>query len=210
MSVGAGLVTMLGSAVGYARAQHGLEVNVGQLPPAVRKTVASPDQPRGRVSRRPAPLDVRSPRPPTRLRVPSLLVDAPVVSVGVDRHGSLGIPSDPGKVGWWAGSATPGAPAGATVLVGHVDSATAGPGALFLLRELALGRTIRVNAGRATYSYVVAAVRTVPKADLPSLGVLHPLGPRRLLIVTCGGPFDRSTRRYLDNLVVYARPAPRR
>lgn len=211
----AGVLIVAGAGVGYEQARRGLVVNIGEVPgtrsPAAPETGLPAAQPgRSRASpARPRPSVVHSFRAPTRLRVPSLGVDARVVPVGVDRRGGLGIPTDPRRVGWWAGSAAPAASAGGTVLVGHVDSATAGPGALFLLREVALGRIIRVSAGRATYAYAVTGVRTVPKATLPSLGLLNPRGPRRLVIVTCGGPFDRTTDQYLDNLVVYARPVAR-
>ncbi len=203
-----------GAGVAYEQARRGLVVNVGEVPgtrssatPATGPPAAHPHRPRAHTTR-PRPSVVHRSRAPTRLSVPSLGVDARVIPVGVDRRGGLGIPADPRTVGWWAGSAAPAASAGGTVLVGHVDSATAGPGALFLLREVALGRIIRVSAGRATYTYTVTGVRTVPKARLPSLGLFDPRGPRRLVILTCGGAFDRATRQYLDNLVVYARPSP--
>lgn len=44
------------------------------------------------------------------------------------------------------------------------------------------------------------------KADLP-LDVWSQTGPARLMLVTCGGPFDSSIGRYRDNIVVTAVPA---
>jgi hypothetical protein len=32
-------------------------------------------------------------------------------------------------------------------------------------------------------------------------------GPPRLVLITCGGAFDRRTRNYADNVVVFAEPA---
>lgn len=31
-------------------------------------------------------------------------------------------------------------------------------------------------------------------------------GAPRLVLITCGGPFDLATRTYLDNIVVFATP----
>jgi len=32
-------------------------------------------------------------------------------------------------------------------------------------------------------------------------------GPARLVLISCGGPFDRTAGSYLDNIVVFAVPA---
>ena len=37
--------------------------------------------------------------------------------------------------------------------------------------------------------------------------VLRARGVPRLVLITCGGPFDQVRRSYRDNLVVYAVPA---
>ena len=50
-----------------------------------------------------------SPAPPTRLDVPSLGVRASVVPIEMDPTGVLTPPADVGSVGWWRGSAEPGA-----------------------------------------------------------------------------------------------------
>lgn len=38
----------------------------------------------------------------------------------------------------------------------------------------------------------------------PASGVYGNVSFPSLCLVTCGGPFDNSTRQYLDNIVVYA------
>jgi hypothetical protein len=49
-------------------------------------------------------------------------------------------------------------------------------------------------------------VRLYPKKDLP-LDVYSQTGPPRLVVVTCGGPFDTATRHYDDNVILTAVPA---
>jgi hypothetical protein len=51
-----------------------------------------------------------------------------------------------------------------------------------------------------------AAARDQNQAELPP-EVFAAGGPPRLVLITCGGAFDRSTRHYADNVVVFADPA---
>lgn len=143
---------------------------------------------------------------PARLRIAAIGVSAPVVPVGVAADGTLGIPASPSVVGWWAGGGSPGQASGATVLVGHVDSAAQGPGVLFKLQQLRPGTIVIVTAGGRAWHYVVRAVRAYDKARLPSAAVFGQRVTRRLVIITCGGPFDAAIGHYLDNIVLYATP----
>ena len=141
--------------------------------------------------------------PPVTLIVPAIGVRAPVLPVDtVD--GSLGVPDDPAQIGWWAGSALPGSVTGTVVLDGHVDAA-AGPGALFRLTDLRAGDTMTVaTASGRRVTYAVTGRRAVAKtAGLPSDVFSLDTAPR-LAVITCGGAFDRATRSYRDDIVVFA------
>ena len=48
-------------------------------------------------------------------------------------------------------------------------------------------------------------MRRVRKAELPT-SIFTRTGERRLVLVTCGGPFDARTERYRDNVIVTAVP----
>ena len=48
-------------------------------------------------------------------------------------------------------------------------------------------------------------VAQYPKAALPA-DYFGRGGPSRLVLITCGGTFDSSTRHYRDNVVVVAEP----
>ncbi len=135
---------------------------------------------------------------PVRIELPTIGVGAPIVPVAVSRDGALGVPNDPHVVGWWAGGGE------ALVLDGHVDTAAAGPGALFHLVDLAVGDTVGLaGADGGVRRFMVTDVRAYPKATLPS-DVFRPAA--RLVIITCGGHFDRHTLQYVDNIVAYAEP----
>jgi len=158
----------------------------------------------GRVVALPAP----GPRTPTRVRVPSLGIDAPVQAVGIDVAGGvLDAPSDIASAGWWRDGALPGDRAGSTLIAGHVDSATAGAGAFFALHRARPGALVRlVTADGRARAYRVVSVASYRKQALPA-SLFSRLGPARLVLVTCGGPFIAAARHYRDNIVVVARPA---
>jgi hypothetical protein len=141
------------------------------------------------------------------LLIPSLSVRARVVPVGVER-GSLeaAIPTDVSVVGWYRFGPAPGDP-GSAVLVGHVDSREQGRGAMFRLSKLMPGDalTLGFSDGSARRFRVVAR-REYAKSALPR-SIFRRSGSPVLVMITCGGPFDFTTRHYRDNLVVYTVPA---
>lgn len=143
---------------------------------------------------------------PQRLALPALQMDAPIVPVGVLPGGGLVVPDNPHVLGWWQAGAHPGSGQGTVVIDGHVDTAADGPGALFELRELRPGDPVALSTDRGLRSYVIVAVRSYLKADLPA-EVFADSGQPRLVIVTCGGAFNKQTRQYANNIVAYAVPA---
>ncbi|WP_432546172.1 class F sortase [Kineococcus sp. SYSU DK004] len=143
---------------------------------------------------------------PVGLRIPDLGVDAPLVDVGVRDDGAFDVPADGDVVGWYRWSAAPGGE-GTTVVAGHVDTAAAGPGALYPLAGVAEGARVEVLlADGSTAAYEVVARRSVEKTALPLDEVFRRAGPHELVVVTCGGDFDPVTRSYEDNVVVRAQP----
>ena len=59
---------------------------------------------------------------------------------------------------------------------------------------------------KAEVRFRVTGVRTYHKTTLPYKQIFDQKSVGRIVIVTCGGPFDASTGNYLDNIVVYAVP----
>lgn len=123
-------------------------------------------------------------------------------------NGVLEVPENPQQVGWWAGSALPGSSTGTTVIDGHIDSATAGVGAFIHLSDLVPGDSVSiVGSSGKTLDYDVVARRVYAKnAGLPG-SLFAGGGPERLLLISCGGPFDSSRGSYEDNIVVFATPS---
>jgi sortase (surface protein transpeptidase) len=142
------------------------------------------------------------------LRIPAVGVDAAIVPVGVDGSGAMVVPREVARVGWYRFGPTPGDPAGAAVIAGHVDSKDQGEGALLPLREARVGDRITVTAadGR-TLAYRVVGKETIVKKRLPVERLFARDGAPRLVLITCGGPFLPELSSYRDNLVVVAVPA---
>ncbi|MGY1619211.1 class F sortase [Geodermatophilus sp. SYSU D00691] len=143
---------------------------------------------------------------PVRLTVPSLGIDAPVEPVGVAPDGQMQIPDDVARAGWYRFGPAPGG-AGNAVLAGHVDDAEQGLGALAPLREAAPGTEVVVtDAAGTTTRWRVVSRELISKQQLPLAELFARDGAPRLVLVTCGGPFDPGSRSYRDNVVVVAEP----
>ncbi len=126
--------------------------------------------------------------------------------MGLEPNGTIQVPplfADPGEAAWYRYSPTPGQ-VGPSVIVGHVDNIY-GPAVFFRLGALRPGNKIDVTlADGVVATFVVDGVRSYPKAHFPTAVVYGPTDYPALRLVTCGGPFDTSTRQYLDNTVVFA------
>jgi hypothetical protein len=176
-----------------------------QVPPqpATAPTAATPPpQPP------PAPATTAAPTAkPTRVRLTARGIDARVYGVDIDTHsGALAIPKDIDRVGWWRDGAAPGSATGAILLTGHVDSAKRGAGAFYALKNARRGDTVSVTSDDGKVrDYRVTTMQRVAKAALPA-SIYSRTGRRRLVLVTCGGPFDAAIGHYRDNLIVTALP----
>ncbi|MEU1320051.1 class F sortase [Streptomyces tibetensis] len=183
---------------------------------------AKPATPPGRpaaATPRPAPKPgapaVRKPRPSaglrplprsraTRLLIPYLDLDAPVMDLGLDRDRRLTAPpdDDPKLVGWYRHGASPGEQ-GTAVAVGHLDT-DRGPAVFAGLTELKRGRIIKARRADGRIAvYTVDRIKAYEKAHFPSREVYGARGRPELRLITCGGNYDRR-KGYSGNLVVFA------
>jgi len=121
--------------------------------------------------------------------------------------GLLKVPENVQHVGWWDGSAQAGEPFGATVIAGHVDSATEGIGFFARLRKIKVGEMVTLRAGSLSLKYRVMSVREVPRRALATDSqAFQQSGPHRLVLITCTGNYHRDRGGYDKNLVVVAKP----
>lgn len=143
---------------------------------------------------------------PVRLRIPSLGIDAAVGPVGRLPDGTVEVPGRWEDVGWYDGGARPG-DGGPAVLLGHVDS-RAGPAVFVDLARAEPGSSVEVLGDDGTVRHFrVDRVEDHPKEGFPTDAVYLPALRPELRLVTCGGEFDRTTRHYRDNVIVFATAA---
>jgi hypothetical protein len=153
---------------------------------------------------RPAAPPRRRPAPPVRIEIAAIGVSAAVISLGLNRDGSLEVPSRFEDTGWWSGGARPGE-RGPAVIAGHVDSRT-GPAVFFRLDRLrARDPIVVVRRGGSRVRFLVQRVARYRKAAFPTAAVYGPTRGPTLRLITCSGAFDAASGHYLDNTVVYAR-----
>lgn len=172
------------------------------MPQPVAGTVETPSPAAEPIAQRP----VLPPSRPVRLEIPAIGVDSALQHLGQDADGGLEVPQGPryDEAAWYRYSPTPGA-MGPAVLLGHIDSAANGPSVFFRLGELKGGDRIAVaREDGSTAVFTVDAVHRYAKKDFPTEVVYGDIDHAGLRILTCGGAFDRATRHYLDNIVVFA------
>lgn len=140
---------------------------------------------------------------PVEIVIPSIGVDAVVEQVGLAPDGAMDVPRDPGEVAWYTLGPAPGGP-GNAVIAGHVDWA----GALrpfYGLRYLQPGDAITVVTSDSTqFDFTVTRTEVYEAAPESVSAVFQPDDDTALTLITCGGDFDRTTRQYLQRVVVRA------
>jgi len=155
-----------------------------------------------RIEQSTAPKPVRDPATgvPTRLVVPQLGVDAPVVPIPVN-DGVLLPPSNPQMLGWWDQGAMPGALRGGALITGH--TVHTGGGAFDNLETLHKGDRVQVRTEKGVIRYAVTGVTIYNKGKLAQDAerVFSQTGPGRLVLITCE---DWNGSGYDSNAIVFA------
>lgn len=160
----------------------------------------------------PKPCEV--PPAPMQVALPRLCLKGTAVPASV-RRGALKIPEDVHEVAMWDGA--PGFPGrtanrgrGTTVLAGHVDDADQGNGSFHDLYLVQPGDAIvTTDALGHTERWRVTALTSTRRTALPATVWKGDSGPRRLVLITCGGDVVHLPGyggHYQDNVIVTAVP----
>lgn len=140
---------------------------------------------------------------PVSVSASSIHLAAHVVPITLD-DGTLTPPDDVREVGWWRGSALPGATEGKVVMTGH--TVHTGGGVLDRLRDVHTGQRVRVATKRGTIVYTVRTAQVLTHDQLAHRARSlfgQDDGDGELVLVTCED-WDGVT--YERNLVVTADP----
>lgn len=138
-------------------------------------------------------------RPATRIVIPALDVDAPVVIIPI-RNGTWDVEQITHEVGHLQGTASPGDSSN-VVMAGHITLTSGGYGPFRGLAQLQPGDEVLVYVGdEEVYVYQVDSLRTVEATDIE---VTYPTMEPILTLITCVN-WDPVQGRYNDRLVVVA------
>lgn len=141
---------------------------------------------------------------PVSIRIDAIGVSAPVDPLGLNADGTLEVPTDYSRAGYYTGRPPPGA-IGPAIIVAHVDSKT-GPAVFARLAELKPGEEVTVTrADRSEVVFVVDRLEQHAKNAFPTKEVYDPTPDATLRLITCAGTFDRAAGHYRDNLIAFAR-----
>jgi sortase (surface protein transpeptidase) len=132
-------------------------------------------------------------------------VTAPIGPLGLNRDGTLEVPADFSRAGWYTGRPTPGE-TGPAIIVAHRSSRRHGAGAFWRLPDVRPGQEIVVTrADRRRTLFTVDRVEQHRKDAFPTDAVYGPTPETALRLITCGGPFEPALGdRYRDNVIVFA------
>lgn len=143
------------------------------------------------------------PEAPTRLIIPSVQIDAPIVPIQLNGS-TLLPPDDPSVVGYWTGSAKPGSKTGQTLITGH--TVHTGGGQMDHLGAISQGGIIEIVTPGGTLWYRETQVLVYSKAEV-SQHAVQLFGQNRphnrLVLVTCTGWTGAF---YTSNVIVFADP----
>lgn len=143
---------------------------------------------------------------PRYIRIPSINVNARVMSVGVNSRGNIDTPANLNDTAWYDGSAKPGQE-GQVFVDGHTSFSSAIYAAFNDLPKLQQGDLITIERGDGQQiNYHVTEVKTVD-ADKVDMGeaLNPPEGAKRgLTLMTCTGTFNYRTQTADKRLIVYA------
>ncbi|MCX5582848.1 class F sortase [Streptomyces erythrochromogenes] len=191
---------------GLAMVRNGVNIDDGPPQPTAASAVAvTADQLPANPPKPPADMELLEHSSVQRIRIPTINVDAPVMTVGLDAEGWIDAPppQERNLAGWYLNGISPGQ-RGSAVIVGHVDNAQ-GPAVFYGLGSVKPGNRIEVERydGR-TAVFEVYGVEVFSKEAFPGARVYGDTGHAELRVITCGGGYSKAGG-YDGNVVVFAR-----
>ena len=182
--------------------------------PSLSGSVAAPTLPIPVTASSDAPGTLGGPQPlPALARVTATSIEIPAIDVRsrleqltLDPRGVLRPPVDPDQAGWYSAGPVPG-DRGPAVIAGHLDSFT-GPAVFLRLGQLRSGDLVIVHrSDGSTVDFRVQSTRRFAKTAFPTQSVYGATPVPTLRLITCGGAYDHSKKRYPDDVVVFAEVA---
>lgn len=140
---------------------------------------------------------------PVNLKISSINLNVPVLSVGADVDGTQLVPDDNGTVSWWKYGAKPGE-VGSAVLAGHYKIDDGSPGVFYRLNEVKIGEMVSVTDEHGVeQQFRVVDRKIFPVPEFPTIDIYENSDSESLNLVTCTGEYISETNNYTHRLVIY-------
>lgn len=140
---------------------------------------------------------------PTAIKIADLKISSTLGQVGLNKDGTVEVPTNYAQAAWYRYGPTPGA-LGPAVILGHVDSRN-GPAVFYNLTSMKPGQVIEVTrADNTTARFRVDAIKTFLKSEFPTEAVYGPIDYAGLRLITCGGVYDQKAKDYQSNVIAFA------
>ena len=140
---------------------------------------------------------------PVSIKAPTVDIASSLGRVAMNPNGTIEVPTDPAKAAWYRLGPMPGQ-LGPAVIVGHLDSVD-GPAVFYRLSSLRPGQIINVTrVDRSVAHFRVDAIKTYRRDQFPTQAVYGPIDYAGLRLITCGGAYNKHTKAYTSNVVVFA------
>lgn len=139
---------------------------------------------------------------PAYIIIPSIGVNAAIVSVGLTDEGAVDSPKDPAWAGWFEKGPLPGE-RGSTIIDGHRGWRNKTPAIFDRLHEIQLDDyVIIIDEEGNTLTYRVYALKTYDPNESPD-EVFAPSTTSLLNLITCNGEWDFLAQTATKRLVVF-------
>lgn len=143
-----------------------------------------------------------TPNDPKFIQLPTIQAEGFIQKVGVDQHDEVAVPNNIHMAGWFKDSMVPGE-TGLSIIDGHIDGRTMS-GIFQHLIKLKPGDEYTIEMGNGNLKHY--KVRKVITVDVSKAAdALFSQDPRvksQLNLITCGGSFDKKTRKYSQRIIV--------
>lgn len=142
---------------------------------------------------------------PMHLSIPKINVQVAIEPVGLTPDGSIALPKGRDNAAWFKLGPRPG-DGGSAVITGHYGFWKDGGKTVFNdLSKLASGDKLYVKDEKSdTVSFVVRASKTYDQNADAESALSSNNGQPRLVLVTCAGEWNKTSKSYSQRLVVFA------
>ena len=141
---------------------------------------------------------------PKRISLPTIQSEGFLQSVGTDQNNQIAVPGNIHVAGWFVNSVRPGN-LGLSIIDGHVNGRV-NDGIFKQLGKMEIDDEFSLELGSGKIlTYKVKSVVSVDVAKANEvLFSQDPKAKSQLNLITCGGTFDRTSKQYLQRVIVAA------